>query len=304
VGKSEYDLERAINVRGQARLTVRGDADDVHIRAWDDPVIRVRAEGGEPSITATESAVSIERGRGHGDIEYDIRVPKTCTVEVRQATGDVTLEGTSGEVNVQSHEGDVTLLSIDGTCRVRTASGDLSAERIRGRLIANTASGEVTVEESALSGFEVETVSGDAEIETSLADGGHYIFRTVSGSLELGIPKDAGATVVLRTQQGDVECDLPAQVTNASRTRWEGTINGGGARIEVQSVTGDLEISGSDSLPAQATRELPPAAEYDSPAGADSEASPNRDSASILDMLARGEIDVDEAMAELDRIEA
>jgi DUF4097 and DUF4098 domain-containing protein YvlB len=309
VGKNDDEMERAFSVEEPARLSVRGHAGDVHIRAWDDAVIRVRAEGDEPAFSASSNSVEVQSG--HGTADYEIRVPRRCAVEVNSDGGEVTLEGTTGDVTIHTQSGEVTLLSIRGNCSVRTVSGELSVEDIAGRLAFNTASGDLTVERSALSSFDLESASGDAEVETSLARDGGYRFQTASGDLVLRIPRGAGASIVLQTHSGDIECDLPAHITHASRGRWEGTINGGGARIEMQSQSGDLEIEESDELPAfqfyeeRETVLVPETQFIDGAAHGDGvarEASESSDSSRVLELLARGEIGVDEAMAELDRI--
>jgi hypothetical protein len=284
----------------------------VHIRAWEDGVIRVRAEGGEPAFSASGNSVEVRPGRG-GSIDYEIRVPRACAIELETADGDITVEGTTGDVTIRSESGDVTLLSLRGNCAVRTVSGELSAEDISGRLAFNTASGDLTVERSSLASCEVESASGDAEVETSLAREGQYRLKTSSGDLQLRIPSGAGASISLHTESGDVECDLPGNITHAARNRWEGTINGGGARIEMRSVSGDLEIEESDDLPTFSSYDeevdvvpvaslIPDA--YAAPAAGNAEGEPveSSDSGRILELLARGEIGVEEAMAELDRI--
>jgi DUF4097 and DUF4098 domain-containing protein YvlB len=304
MGHSDMEIERAFKMTGQASLTVREKSGDVQIEAWDDSTIRVRADGSEPCFTATENSVVVEPGTDHGSIDYALRVPRSCSVQVNNTAGDVIVEGTSGGATIQSQAGDVTLLRVGGCFQVKTANGDLSAEELNGALTFSTASGDLTVERSSLAGCEVESVSGDAEIETTLARQGNYRFNTVNGDLKLSIPRDAGATITMQTQQGEVDTDLPAEISHAGKKRWEGKINGGGARVEMRSVSGDLEIEGSDGLPAQSSHPSESAAPETARFNDVPDTEGGTGSSSVLEMLARGEIDVDEALAELDRTEA
>jgi hypothetical protein len=112
--------------------------------------------------------------------------------------------------------------------------------------------------------------------------------------------------VTLKTLSGDVRSELPADIIKAGRRNWQGRINGGGADVEMNSVSGDLRISRGafgeatppGSWPAAGGRESdhPSVAEPTAPEPSES------DTVAILGALERGEITVEEAMARLDNL--
>ena len=69
----------------------------------------------------------------------------------------------------------------------------------------------------------------------------------MNGGAELSLPAESKATISARAVNGGVRCDLDLQKTGEedSRRRLDGTLNGGGARVSVQTVNGGVRISRS-----------------------------------------------------------
>ncbi len=203
--------------------------------------------------------------------------------------------------------------------------------------MARTTSGDCQIKSSRLRRFSLNTVSGDFGIETPLVAGEQCFAKTVSGDLQLALPPDTGATVQLKSVSGSVECQLPAEIIKSGRRHWQGRINGGGASLEMSSISGDLTIakgkqSGADGnmsptlqsprapetqappKPAESRAYAQSSREDDAPFAA--EASSTLDGSSdtagiassesgggttaILSALERGEITVEEAMERLE----
>jgi hypothetical protein len=322
--------ECELTVGERPELIVDGHAGDVTIRGWDASTIRVQTDDDDAFVNVKQQGDRVRIGGdwpGHGPgSDYEIDVPRGCAITVDSVQGDVEIEGTRAGATVESASGDVTLTDVSGASRVKTASGEITLARISGNLTVETASGDVEVDESSLSAFNISTVSGDAEVETGLRQDGSYRFKTTSGDLTLKVPRDTRATVQMHTRSGDVHCDLPFNVTRHDRRRWEGKLNGGGVTVEMSSMSGDLEIEegrrgtvpSGPYTPSVPVSPMPPMEPFDAmdrfdpfqgdvpqPASAsDVPAAPSPDSSAILEALARGEIGVDEAMAELERLGA
>lgn len=316
--------QREFTVGPRPRLVVDAHAGDVTITGRDTSVIRVQTDDDDEGVNASQQGDVVRVGGdwpGHGPgADYHIEVPRGCDVTVNAVQGDIEIEGTRGPVTVETANGDVSIAEAGGECRVHTASGEVTAQRVTGNLTIESASGDVEVSESGLSSFNISTASGDAEVETGLRQDGSYRFKTMSGDLTLKLPRDTRATVRLHSRSGEVDCNLPAQVTEKSRRHWEGKLNGGGVVVEMSSMSGDLEIEESrcaltaPAPPEQAagTGSFDPMPEFEpfsgdepqSAAASDVPAASSPESSAVLEALARGEIGVDEAMAELDRLGA
>ena len=208
-------------------------------------------------------------GKGF-NVSLQVRVPHTCDITVRSASGEMTLKQIEGNVYLQSASGDLTLHEIRGNVLAKTMSGDVQIRDLQGRLGARSASGNVEVENSNLAALSIGTVSGDLEIDAALQPGGEYEVQTVSGDLKLAIPANTQAVVDFETISGDVSCRLPHRVERRGRRNRTLEINGGGdTRLRVRTTSGDLTIKSGNTVgapvpvgvgaPAATAAEAPPA---------------------------------------------
>jgi hypothetical protein len=289
-------------------------AGNVSVQGHDQQVIRVRAtkfgslkQRDEPPFEATQEGSSLRirpKGRYSGaPVDYRIEVPRDCTVRIKGINTDVQVEGTRAEVQLETVEGDIQVTDLTGTCGIHTTSGDVAGRRLSGTLNLHTTSGDATIMESQLRRFALHSVSGDFIVETTLAPGEQYLVSTTSGDVRLLVSGSTGATVLMKSFSGEVQSELPTEVIRASKRNWQGRVNGGGAYLEMTSMSGDLRIErGStyapgDAAPEPAVPEMPveePAPQAEAAAATESE------TANILAALERGEIDVEEAMTRLE----
>lgn len=307
-------MDGVYDVGTPAALQVNTVSGEVRVRVGDDDVIRVHAEkhGGARARAntmieqRTEGNTVILRTRGGSasgavmlgmvggnnvcSVDYDIVVPRRCAVRVKAVSADVAVEGPEGDLDLETVSGDVRIEDVRGDLAIGTVSGDITARRVSGDLTLRTTSGDARLLDSSLADFNLHTVSGDLAIETPLRAGAHYQAKTVSGDLHLTVPPETGVTVVMKSMSGDVQCELPSQVISKGRHKWTGRINGGGANIEMNSVSGDLRIMGGTrgAAPAEAVR-------TDMPARTQEDGTTD-----ILQMLQDGEIDVEEALRRLE----
>lgn len=329
---AEGPIERELEVGPGAELAVSNISGEIVIRSG--PAGRVRVRGtkrGSPSraahtqiqISKDDNRVTVNTrgassgllslGRSMGRVDYFITVPRDCSVRVHTVSGEVDVQDIDASVSVESVSGDTVVRNVHGDLSATTVSGDLDIRDVMGALVVRTTSGDVEVRSARLRRFNLNSVSGDFSIETPLVAGEHYFAKTVSGDLHLTIPRTTGAMIQLRTTSGDVTCDLPAEIIRSGRRHWQGRINGGGATVEMNSVSGDLTIApGAGSVVDAPDAEIVPPiphVEPDTPPadpGAPAEPEPssigeeNRTTA-ILRLLEQGEITVDEALARLEQ---
>ncbi len=165
---------------------------------------RVRVESRPPRLS----------GFGGHEVEWTVKVPKGVIVDLRTVNGGVRLSGLDGEVHAKTTNG-----GVRGT--VRTSI--LAASSVNGGI-------EISIE-GAL----------DANATVDL--------ETVNGGVELGLTADSKATISARAVNGGVSVtDLPVEKqaqSNSfeSKRRLEGTMNGGGAKVNVSTVNGGVRIS-------------------------------------------------------------
>lgn len=260
----ENVLNRHFPVQPGSRLTVSNTSGDIRISGQAESEISVHAvTRGSPSrvagtrvhISNDNNHVRVEASgntggilgvvRGIGSVDFTIRVPHDCTVEVKTVSGDVDIQDLRSDTSVQSVSGDVNLRDIEADCSLTTISGDVRIHGLVGELTGRTTSGDLDVQASDVRRFHLNSIRGDMSLETPLARVGHYFAKTVSGDLQLSVPYGTGAMVQLKTTSGDVSSDLPAEIVKSGRRHWQGRINGGGANVEMQSISGDLTMHGT-----------------------------------------------------------
>jgi hypothetical protein len=139
-----------------------------------------------------------------------------------------------------------------------------------------------------------------------LIAGQHYFAKTVSGDLHVLVPEGTGVTVQMKSVSGSVKSELPAEIIKAGRRSWQGRINGGGATLEMQSVSGDLRVARG----MQATEDTEPAGDQSAdeprePSAAPEPSAPvaeDSEMLAILKALEAGDITLDEATSRLEAL--
>lgn len=304
---SDDVVERELSVTSPATFTLNTVSGSVDIAGGEGETIRIRATKTGSEDAKDNTSIQIEqngntvsvhtRNNRNGllgkagklaSVDYEISVPRRTSVEVKTVSADVRVRGTEGDLRTQTVSGDVTISDVQGESQLTTVSGDVTADGLSGTLTLHSTSGDAHIASSNLRDFNLHSVSGDFYLDTPLTAGEHYYAHTVSGDLQLGIPEGTGVTVQMKTVSGEVHTGFArADVIKSGRRHWQGRINGGGANLEMQSVSGDLSIRGGSSSNGDRGQEQP------------GETQVSANAADVLRALEQGEIDVDQALAQL-----
>jgi hypothetical protein len=133
---------------------------------------------------------------------------------------------------------------------LRTVNGGVRLDNVGGEVRATSTNGGVKGRVAAVSLVDARTVNGGVDIEVTgpVAADGRLTLSSVNGGVRLAVPADTGAEVTARCTNGRVTVsDLPlaAPEGESSRRRLQGTMNGGGARIDLQTTNGGVAIAKS-----------------------------------------------------------
>jgi hypothetical protein len=326
---------RVRNISGQTRLRV-GDPGKItvvakkHVNASSEDrakrqlqnlEIRMEKNGDElriePHLYEQERGwIDLFRGKRFR-VDFDITVPQECAVDAQTVSGDLSVSGVHGPLEVQCVSGEVTIEDVQGPLRLKSVSGDVTCRRYVGHVEGNTVSGDLHFDAVRVRSLQLHTVSGDVDLVGVLEAAREHRLRTISGDIDLSLA-DPDLLVDFRTASGDLECDIPARVDRQSRKEY--TVGLGDARghVVAKTVSGDLTIRGIViDVPGEPTTEEPSAARFDVGAGyagdadieAEGEVPPppgpmdaatNEQVRAVLEKLAKGELGVDDAAAALD----
>ena len=176
---------------------------------------------------------------GYEKLEIYIPVEYNKNLSADTASGDVSLEDNFKftEIQLSTASGDITAQRLEcETAELNTASGDIELDALTGRHELSTASGSITVY-SALGGGRFETASGDVSASYSeiLSD---VLIKTASGSVdvEFGGPVPA---ISADTASGDVESNLKVWQSGG---RYEIGAPVSDISMEISTASGDIDV--------------------------------------------------------------
>jgi DUF4097 and DUF4098 domain-containing protein YvlB len=276
---SNIILEKTFTVPASARLTLSNICGSVELRPGAEGVITVKAEiavnSGDADQTEvemtqeTDGSVKVKThfsdfwfgwlvGSRPCEVEYVVTAPRTCALQVNGVSNEVFAEGFEGEASFKTVSGDMTVRALNGSLSFDSVSGDMQLSDLSGRLHLNTVSGDITgahlsgavnlktvsgdieLGQSSLPSLSASTVSGEVEVETGLGEG-PYKFNSVSGDLTLKLPADTRCTAELHSLSGGLSVKLPSTFSRNNGTQ-TAEIQGGGVKVYLNSVSGDMEI--------------------------------------------------------------
>ncbi len=132
-------------------------------------------------------------------------------------------------VDLRTVNGGVHMLGLEGDLRARSTNGGISGKM----LLATSIDAAVT--------------NGGIDIELVKAvTSGMFELEAVNGGVSISLPTESKADIIGRCVNGGISASLPIEtVGEQSRRRLEGKLNGGGARIALETVNGGVKISGA-----------------------------------------------------------
>jgi hypothetical protein len=275
---AEKKFEKEFTVSEDGLLIVKSDYGDITVRGSgsDNVVILVTMNGSQGDledyqVTASQSGNTVElRGKGAGDdwfswdiddleVKFIVEVPEKFNLNVATAGGDMRVNNVNGNVQLRTPGGDVVLEELAGEIYAESSGGDIRAMEMRGNFRGTTSGGDVVVEEVS-GNIHAETSGGDVRIGkaggkvNAQTSGGNIsivlagenkgvMAETSGGDIDVMAAREIQANLDASTSGGSVMCGLPITLTGEiDESRIQGTLNGGGELIHVQTSGGDIRI--------------------------------------------------------------
>src|SRR5258708_2775240 len=203
-----------------ARKRVRGTSEERAKRLLENVEVRMEQEGNDVLIKPH----LYEQDRGWADlfrggrvaVDFEITLPRDVRLEAHTVSGDVTLSGTRGPLDMQSVSGDLVLRDVQGPLRLKTVSGDGELADFAGQLVANTVSGDITFKSVRLHGSDIVTVSGDVRIDGELDKDREHRIKTISGDIDLHLT-GGSYDVRFSSMSGDLDHELSRQISSEGK---------------------------------------------------------------------------------------
>jgi Putative adhesin len=232
---------RSFRIMEHARLAINNGAGRITIRRGEEGVVSVNSTKRASGFGINPKRMEINCNQysdlleittrmawnifqfGLRSVDFEITVPASCDVRLQNGSGQVVVQGTSGEISVHTGSGRVYAHDLQGKIAMKTGSGRIEvgnlqglidlhtgsgrieAGNLQGQINLHTGSGRIEVTRSALSGKSLlKTGSNSITVDSSLDPLGDYKFQTGSGSINLILPADAAFILDARTGSGGV----------------------------------------------------------------------------------------------------
>jgi len=293
-------FQRTLKVTGAVNLDVTTGSGSVEVRRGNSNEVRVNARihanewffgNAEERVRRIEQNPPIEQNgntihigrisdpelRRNISISYELEVPADTELKSHTGSGNQTVDGIKGPLDVSSGSGglkitnlgdrvradagsgDIDIDHVKGNVRAKSGSGSIHGSDIAGGFEADTGSGRITLEQTAPGAVNVQTGSGGMELNgvhgsleakagsgTIRAQGdpsGAWTVRSGSGSIRLRLPQNAAFDLDAHTGSGSISVAHPVTVQGAvNRKEVHGKVRGGGVPVEVQTGSGTIDI--------------------------------------------------------------
>jgi hypothetical protein len=203
---------------------------------------------------ATDGKVTVEGVRTAKGSTDEVAKENLAKLEIREeVSGDrVRVEARPPRMSgLSGHEIEWTIKVPKGVIvDLRTVNGGVRIDRLQGEVHAKTTNGGVKGSDVAATILEASSVNGGIEISfaTVLDANASVDLETVNGGVEISLPSASKATITARAVNGGVQVnDLDLQRTSEPssyelKRRLEGTLNGGGAKVNISTTNGGVRI--------------------------------------------------------------
>jgi DUF4097 and DUF4098 domain-containing protein YvlB len=252
-------------VERSQRLEVNTHAGDIVVDAWSRNAVRVRSEtrgNGRLSVQSTATAVRVRASGGHGvgTADYEVTVPAWMAVTLQGVNSTMSISGVQAAIRAETVDGDITVKGGEGLVSLSTVEGSVILEGARGRIDVESVNADVTVRNSEgevraetvnggvmLTGVRAESVdassvNGDVSYDGPIRSGGRYRLVTHNGDVTITMPARTDARVSVSTYQGDFESDFPVTLTGRRGKRFDFTLGGGSAAVDLESFQGAIRL--------------------------------------------------------------
>ena len=202
-GQIEVLATAGQQIEVQAERIARANTDEAAKEVLKDIQIKEDVSG---DVVRLETVLPRGGGmRRGGEVRYFLKVPASISVQVHNTNGQVRVDGVKGAVTAETTNGGV---------RGQNLSGDVDAS----------------------------TTNGGVEIEMLSVGANGVKADTTNGGITLVVPENVKAQFKATTRNGGISLTGLTVDGESSRTRVEGTINGGGPSISLGTTNGGIRV--------------------------------------------------------------
>lgn len=186
--------------------------------------------------------------------------------DIDVVNGDITLSAIEGDISVETVNGDVDATNLIGDIRYETVNGEINDRDSQGKLRFTAVNGDIKSTSKAqdvrlenvngdidfaldtVKKLRINTVNGEAEVRINrLLDKADIRFESVSGDAEFFFPDDISAKFEIEAHANgkivnELSNDKVKKAKYGPSSELEFSVNGGDADIEIDTISGRIEL--------------------------------------------------------------
>lgn len=186
---------RIVGRSGSPQIVVRGTACASSADRLSGMRIDTERTPGNASIATVipEDDRFFRTGSSYARIDLVVEVPANASLDVRDGSGSMEIEGVGGAIEVDDGSGEILIRDAGGDVRLADGSGSITVEGVGGSLTVqedgsgsidvSDVRGNVLVREDGSGGIDVDRVGGDFTVRRSGSGGVDY--ARVAGSVDV-----------------------------------------------------------------------------------------------------------------------
>ncbi|WP_109124196.1 DUF4097 family beta strand repeat-containing protein [Dyella sp. C11] len=267
-----------------ARISISNVKGAVTVSAWDRNQVQVTGrlgDGAKPlAIEGDDSNMTIKvesQGKSGwfnwgsdtsmSSTTLDVRVPKGASLDVDVVSAPMNIDGIDGgslkvntvsgkarinarspSIDADAVSGSIELAGNADKVNLQTVSGDILAPNVGGEANLQTVSGRIRVSGGPWRKLNLSTVSGDVQLAGGLAPNGTFDVDSMSGDVQVQVPSNLSAVIKASTFSGDLRSDFGTvkKVEHGPGSELHATAGAGGAKMNIETFSGDLRIRQQD----------------------------------------------------------
>jgi hypothetical protein len=257
---ADTSFDRRFTVSPGGQLTLNTDTGAVAVTGQDgnQVVIHAQVSGSDAEVSGlnitaeqTTTGVSVNARSAHTGgwhwfdspqtrVQFTIEVPRTYSVALRTAGGNLEARDVHGPVRMHTSGGNIDAAGLAGTTELETSGGNVSVTDSSGALDVQTSGGNIRLR-NVDGRVNATTSGGDVSAEVRSNQG--LSLSTSGGSIRVLLAPGIAASIDAQTSGGRVSSSLSFSSTEKTDdSRLRAAINGGGKQITLQTSGGNIQI--------------------------------------------------------------
>lgn len=210
--------------------------------------------------------VSPSGHRGNHGARYVIRVPRRIDLDrIGSSNGSIRVDGIEGTARLRTSNGSVKVFQLKGNAEIDTSNASIELNEQVGSVVAHTSNGsikadgvrgyfEATTTNASINArvtdpepnrpVKLESSNGSITLAMDAVRANDIHLNTSNASITLRLPGDVNAQLKAQTSNSSIRNDLESalKVSQASKTKLEGTLGSGGPLIDLSTSNGHIDL--------------------------------------------------------------